>query len=201
MPRTIFYYLYRIPTKVVVTISKIWNPIKFKAIGIELGENSIIKGKVMLLMGVNSTITIGSKFIFSSGLSINPLSRNIQGCIAAHPNATIKIGNGVGLSSTCIWSYKSITIGNNVQVGSDTIIVDSDSHSLDYVKRRIHVASDVIHKEVVIEDDVWIGARCVILKGITIGARSIIGAGSIVTKDIPADSIAAGNPCKVIRQL
>ena len=54
---------------------------------------------------------------------------------------------------------------------------------------------------IVIEDDVWIGAHSIILKGVTIGARSIIGAGSIVTKDIPCDCIAAGNPCKVKKKL
>ena len=47
----------------------------------------------------------------------------------------------------------------------------------------------------------WIGAQCIVLKGVTIGARSIIGAGSVVTKSIPADCIAAGNPCKVLRRL
>ncbi|MCD7924948.1 MAG: hypothetical protein LUI85_09745 [Bacteroides sp.] len=52
---------------------------------------------------------------------------------------------------------------------------------------------------IVIEDDVLIGARCIILKGVTIGARSVIGSGSIVTRSIPADCIAAGNQCKVIR--
>ena len=54
---------------------------------------------------------------------------------------------------------------------------------------------------VTIEDDVWIGANCQILKGVTIGVRSVIGAGSVVTKSIPADCIAAGNPCKVIRRI
>ena len=52
-----------------------------------------------------------------------------------------------------------------------------------------------------IEDDVLIGTRCIILKGVTIGARSVIGSGSIVTKSIPSDCIAAGNPCKVIRSV
>ena len=54
---------------------------------------------------------------------------------------------------------------------------------------------------IVIEDDVWVGAHSIILKGVTIGARSIIGAGSVVTKSIPADCVAAGNPCRVIKNL
>lgn len=56
-------------------------------------------------------------------------------------------------------------------------------------------------KPIVIEDDVWLGTNSIVLKGVTIGARTIIGAGSVVTKDIPADCIAAGNPCKVIRKI
>lgn len=54
---------------------------------------------------------------------------------------------------------------------------------------------------IVVEDDVWVGAHSIILKGVTIGARSIIGAGSVVTKSIPADCVAAGNPCRVIKNL
>lgn len=66
-----------------------------------------------------------------------------------------------------------------------------------YYKDSLTAASAPI----VIKDDVLIGTRCIILKGVTIGARSIIAAGSIVTKSIPADCIAGGNPCKVIRKI
>lgn len=107
------------------------------------------------------------------------------------------------MSSPCIRSHKSITIGNHVNIGGDCILMDSDAHSLNYLDRRVG-AIDMQHKidkPIVIEDDVLIGARCIILKGVTIGARSIIGSGSVVTKSIPADAIAAGNPCKVIRYL
>ena len=86
--------------------------------------------------------------------------------------------------------------------------MDTNAHQLDYLARR---GQKSINKEdkativqcapIVIENDVWIGANCIVLKGVTIGARSVIGAGSLVTKSIPADCIAAGNPCKVIRRL
>ena len=85
--------------------------------------------------------------------------------------------------------------------------MDSDAHNLDYRVRSSNEQIDKISKDIataktapiVIEDDVLIGTRCIVLKGVTIGARSIIGSGSVVTKSIPADCIAAGNPCKVIR--
>ena len=78
--------------------------------------------------------------------------------------------------------------------------MDSDCHSLNYLDRR-EGSIDQKNKRckgIVIENDVLVGAYTIILKGVHIGARSVIGAGSVVTKDIPADCIAAGNPCKVI---
>lgn len=115
----------------------------------------------------------------------------------------ISIGDHVGMSSVSLRCHKRITIGNYVQIGADTIIMDSDAHSLNYKDRKVGTIDmqHKIDKPIVIEDDVLIGARCIILKGVTIGARSIIGSGSVVTKSIPADCIAAGNPCKVIRYI
>lgn len=85
--------------------------------------------------------------------------------------------------------------------------MDSDAHNLDYRIRASKELIDKISKDVltaktapiVIEDDVLIGTRCIILKGVTIGARSVIGSGSVVTKSIPPDCIAVGNPCRVIK--
>lgn len=122
-------------------------------------------------------------------------------------SARIIIGDNVGVSSSCLWANESITIGNNVLIGGDCIIIDSDVHSHYNVERRKGRAplngkyKIVPTASVVIEDDVWIGARSLILKGVTIGARSIIGAGSVVTQSIPADCIAAGNPCKIIKKI
>lgn len=80
------------------------------------------------------------------------------------------------------------------------LMTDTDAHPMDYIARR-NGSEDTKSAPIVIEDDAWIGAQCIILKGVTIGARSIIGAGSIVTRSIPSDCVAAGNPCKVIRKL
>ena len=84
--------------------------------------------------------------------------------------------------------------------------MDNDAHPLDYELRRKDASVAEAEKNiktapVEIGDDVWIGAHCLILKGVHIGPRSIIAAGSVVTKDIPSDVIAGGNPCKVIKSL
>lgn len=159
--------------------------------------------------GKRGHITIGDNFTFTSGDGINPICRNIRGCIHTnHTNSIIRIGNNVGISSSCIRIKEKLTIGNYVNIGGNCIIMDTNVHQLDYRARRgekvidIDDVSTIVQSApVTIEDDVWIGANCIVMKGVTIGARSVIGAGSVVTRSIPADCIAAGNPCRVIRLL
>lgn len=121
--------------------------------------------------------------------------------IYATHNASIKIGDNVGMSSPVLWSHERITIGNYVKLGGNCILMDTDSHNLNYMIRRGQYTDWGKSAPIMIEDDVFIGMNCIILKGVTIGARSIIAAGSVVTKSIPADCIAGGNPAKVIRFL
>ncbi len=143
---------------------------------------------------------IGNNFYFSSGDSVNPIAGNLQGSIYLEKDASLVIGDNVGMSSTRMWIHDSITIGNHVKIGACVLLTDTDAHPIDYVSRCFS-NEGTKSAPIVIEDDVWIGAHCVVLKGVTIGARSIIGAGSVVTKNIPADCIAAGNPCKIIKKL
>ena len=171
--------------------------------GIKSGNNCIIHGYLNLRLAPSYTLRIGDDFYMSSGNHINPLARNIQGHICINKGAKLIIGDRVGMSSPVIWAHKSIIIGNNVKLGANVTIMDSDAHSMNYLYRR-ELSVDMAHKadaEVVIEDDVFIGMNTIVLKGVTIGARSVIGAGSVVVKSIPADCIAAGNPAKVIKRL
>jgi acetyltransferase-like isoleucine patch superfamily enzyme len=186
----------------IIRIYWIYNRIKFKLSGVNCGMRAHIAGNLQLKTGKKSKITIGNNFTLNSGNFYNPLSRNIKACIVLQPHATLIIGNNVGLSSVCVWVHKSLKIGNNVKIGGDSIILDSNAHSLNFEFRRESNAdmNDIISNEIIIEDDVLIGTRCIIQKGVTIGARSIIAAGSVVVKSIPSDCIAGGNPCKVIRR-
>lgn len=182
-------------------LSCYWNRIKFKLYGIKYGRNCIVHGHLGLKLNPDSTVSIGDDFYLSSGNHINPLARNIEAHICVNKGAILTIGNKVGMSSPVIRVHKSIKIGNNVMFGANVIVMDSDAHSLNYLHRR-NLSVDKQHKvdiEVIIEDDVLIGMNTIIMKGITIGARSVIGAGSVVTKSIPPDCIAAGNPAKVIK--
>ena len=142
----------------------------------------------------NSTIIIGNHCEFRSSYDSNQIGVYSPCMISTvKNNAIIQIGNNVGMTGCVIGCAKSIIIGNNVRVGANSLITDTDWHSDDS-----RTSPD---KPVVIGDNVWLGYGVKVLKGVTIGENTVIGLGSIVTRDIPANCIAAGNPCKVIKLL
>lgn len=167
--------------------------IKFILWGVIYGKGVRIIGRIIVFRTPESTIQIGNHCIFNSSSKLNFRGIN-HPCIlqtgALH--AKIMIGNHVEMSGTSIVSNHSVTIGNHVLIGANCQIGDRDGHSNRYKSSP---------KPILIENDVWLGMNVTVLKGVTIGEHSIIGANSVVTKDIPANSIAAGNPCSVIRTI
>lgn len=110
----------------------------------------------------------------------------------------ITLGKNVMINYNCvILDVCPVTIGDSTLIGPGTHIYTA-CHSMDAVKRR---NNEEYGKPVTIGEDVWIGGNCVILPGVTIGDRTVIGAGSVVTKDLPSDVVAVGNPCKIIKKL
>ena len=111
-------------------------------------------------------------------------------------NTTLGDGVYVNFGLTVIDDYK-VTIGNYVLFGPNVTIAVTN-HPIHPDRRR---EGGMFALPVVIEDDVWIGSNAVIIPGVTIGKGSVIGAGSVVTKDIPSNVIAVGNPCEVLRAI
>ena len=110
----------------------------------------------------------------------------------------IFIGNDfTGNHNLTILDIREVRIGDHVMIGPHTLIT-TVSHPLSARERREYLAWA---KPVTIGDDVWIGGNVTILPGVTIGDRSVIGAGSVVTEDIPADSVAVGAPARVVKEL
>lgn len=134
----------------------------------------------------NNTVFSGT--IFKGTATIEPYCRLIG-------DPEIQVGNNFYLNAFC-HLLGEITIGENVMIGPKTVIWGRD--------HGISISSPMnsqphIRKPIVIKNDVWIGAGAIILKGVTIHEGAIVGAGSLVTKDIPAFAIAVGNPAKVIK--
>ncbi|OWW26246.1 hypothetical protein B4Q04_00750 [Zobellia sp. OII3] len=173
----------------------------FYLAGVKVGKSLMVMGPIKLV--VRGQLIIGDNLNVISGNMMNPLGRNLKTCIRVDEKAEILIGNNVGMSCVSIWSREKITIGNNVKLGGNVILFDSDMHSLDYKLRR-NVETDSVNAKsaaVVIEDDVFIGASSIITKGVRIGQRSIVAAGSVVAKSIPENEIWGGNPAKFIRKI
>lgn len=147
--------------------------------------------------GRGSSLSIGRYFAAVSSISHNSFGI-IQRVVirTVRHGARIKIGDHVGISGCTISAGSSITIGNWVLIGSGAVISDGDAHPIDPEERRAGLGGAT--KPIVIGDDVFIGARAIILKGVTIGEGAVIGAGAVVTKDIPPYSIAVGNPAKIV---
>ena len=130
----------------------------------------------------------------------------------------MKIGNRTFIGGGLFVCINSIEIGNDVMFSWGCTVMDNNAHSVRWIERKDDVANwkkgvergaigkykDWLHVKsapITIKDKVWIGFNVIILKGVTIGEGSIIGAGSVVTSDIPDWSIVAGNPAKVIRTI
>lgn len=112
--------------------------------------------------------------------------------------SNITVGDKVFFNFNCVvLDVMQVTIGSNVLFGPNVQIYTA-THPLDWQERASWLE---FAKPITIGSNVWVGGGAIICPGVTIGDRSVIGAGAVVTKDIPADSFAAGNPCKVIRSL
>ena len=118
---------------------------------------------------------------------------------ADRPGAVVKIGANTRIYGTCIHAFASVEIGRNCLIAGNCQIMDANGHELSFtdVDNRPFTADEPI--PIVIEDSVWLGSGTIVTPGVRVGRGSVIGAGSVVTRDIPPMCLAAGNPARVIR--
>jgi maltose O-acetyltransferase len=130
------------------------------------------------------------------GERVRIIGKTVPVELVAHHGARLTIGDGSFLNyGSSISAHSSVTIGDNCLIGNYVNVMDSDYHDL--IERDRPGPSAPI----IIEDDVWLGTRAIVLKGVRIGKGSAVGAGSVVTRDIPPNSLAFGVPAKVIREI
>lgn len=154
-------------------------------------------GKNKLYISSESHVKFGKDFICATGGFDNSTGSKI----VVEAGAKLTIGNKSGMTNTAIYCQQEVFIGDYVNIGAGTIIFDTNFHSTNW-QDRIDRATDISKRKnapVRIEDFVFIGAKCIITKGVTIGEKSIIAAGSVVTKNVPAGEIWGGNPAKFIK--
>ena len=149
----------------------------------------------------HSQMHFGNGLQLRSSVRSNPLGPHHPVILCTwQEGASLQVGNNFAMSGGVLCAAQSIHIGNDVAVGANTTIVDTDFHPVDPAERQRDFLAGR-HAPIVIEQDVFIGMNCLILKGVRIGAGATIGAGSVVSKDIPPMCVAAGNPAVVIKRL
>ena len=168
--------------------------------GVSAQDGLVVRGWPVIDIRRDCRLVVGSNVTLNSrnrGYHINMHSP--VKILADRSGAVISIGAGTRIHGTCIHAYESIRIGRNCLIAANTQIFDGNGHdlSLPDAEKRIETVGG--SRPVLIEDNVWIGANCIILPGVRIGEGSVISAGSVVSRDIPSLSVAAGNPAIVIR--
>lgn len=170
---------------------------------VKFGHNCEFVGKLIIDKSFFAECILGNNIRLNGATFTNPIGRNIPCILVVRNNASLVIGNNVGISSTALFCSKSISIGDNVKIGGNTVIYDTDFHSLNFFD-RLNNKSDIENTKsapVSIGNNVFIGAHTTILKGVNIGENSIVGACSVVSKSIPPNEVWAGNPVKFISSL
>lgn len=149
----------------------------------------------------------GSSISFGSGVALDSAIRSnrlggFSPCVVrtVTPTARIQLGDRVGLSNSVIVAGNTIEIGQDTILGSGVMILDNDFHVMGTGFSWVSECS-TNSKPIKIGRGCFIGSRSMILKGVTLGDRAVIGAGAVVTKDIPAYSMAAGNPARIVRTI
>lgn len=184
-----------------------------------LGVNRRYKGAMIV---ADSTSFLPNFSIVGNGQKVLIGENNLLGAsiILETKEAKVEIGDNVYMGNIQIICKSHIKFGNNILVAWGATFYDHDSHSLDYLERREDIRnalsdfnnhkgnylknknwSIVNSKPITIGDDTWIGTEALILKGVTIGKGAIVGAHSVVTKDVPPFTVVAGNPAKVVKEL
>jgi acetyltransferase-like isoleucine patch superfamily enzyme len=167
--------------------------------GLSWGKNWKLYGLPILQKHRESCMSFGPGLGLRSSVRSNPLGPHHPVILCTwQAGAVLEIGANFGMTGGSLVAAERITIGDRVTVGANCTIIDTDFHPLDPALRRLHPQAAKT-APVVVEDDVFIGMNCIILKGVTVGRGSVVGAGSVVTKDVPPGAIVAGNPARIIK--
>jgi len=187
--RTIYYF----PSTSINKLIFIFHKVKYDR-GLEIMGVIYVKNK--------GNITVSRNVRINSSAKSNPIGTGNKTYFQILPQGKLTIGNNTRISNSAITCAESVFIGRYVRIGSGCKIYDTDFHSLNPYKRTAQPEiADAKHRPIIIEDYAFIGTDSFILKGVTIGKCSVVGAGSVVTNNIPEGEIWAGNPAVFIRKL
>lgn len=170
--------------------------------GVQVGRGCGFLGMPVVSRHPESCISIedGVRIIsMTFGTALGVSHACVLRTLAAESN--LRIGSRTGISGGSICAAREVVIGSDCLIGADVVISDTDFHPLDPRSRSDSAAAYRAARPVRVGDNVFLGTRVIVLKGVEIGANTVVGAGSVVTASLPPNVIAAGNPCRFIREL
>lgn len=195
----IFTLIKSIYCKIQTLVYFLYNGLVLYRKRIKHGTNFQINGFITILG--RGIISIGNDVRINSSFLSNPIGGDTKTIFNTFTCGEIVIGDHCGISNASILAREKVIIGNNVLIGGSTQIFDNDFHPISPSVRFSNDERLISAKPIIIQDGAFIGARCIILKGVSIGFNSVVGAGSVVTKSIPDNEIWAGNPARFIKRI
>ncbi len=166
--------------------------------GGKVGKGFVVRGWIQMHISPTGRIRIGENVRMNSGFGNNAVGGFRRMGIWVGPKGILTIGNNVGISSSTIVCMREIVIDDDVMIGGDCKIYDTDFHSVSAKMRLSRPDQGVKTSPVTLKRASFIGGHSILLKGVNVGKEAVIGAGSVVTKNIPDAEIWGGNPAKFI---
>jgi acetyltransferase-like isoleucine patch superfamily enzyme len=191
-------------TKISTPISTVKTKLILLSLGCRYGKNLEVDGKLIIRIHRRGAIRLGNNVRVKSRFMSNPVGMTNPTIFHCIGEGSITFGDNSGCSAAVLSSQSGINIGDNVNIGANVRLFDHDFHSIDFLARRDAIADRASRRTmpIVIGNDVFIGTNAIILKGVSVGDRSVIGAGAVVSlKEIPPDSLVIGNPAEVVKSL
>lgn len=163
----------------------------------EVHPTVVMNGRPLIRCVRGGWLRIARGVRINTRISSNPVIGRVRTTISVMaPGASIDIGERVGISGACLCAARSLAIGADTIIGADTLIIDTDFHSPlpghGWSNDAVGTSSPIV-----IGKGCFIGARAIILKGVTLGDGAVIAAGAVVARDVPADHLAVGNPAVI----
>ena len=190
---------YKIYKRLGLIVPSLFNSFYIKLLKVDVKGTYEIRGKIFIRN--SGKITFGNKLFINSGLKYNPIGGQTFTSIVVDKGGVLELKENVGISNSSIYCNLKITIEKNVLIGGNCKIYDTDFHSIHIDERMKCPEIGAKSSPIKINKGVFIGAGSTVLKGVTIGENSVIGASSLVSKNIPPNEIWGGNPIVFIKKI
>jgi acetyltransferase-like isoleucine patch superfamily enzyme len=194
------HILFKLYKRLLKTIENYEISLIYENKSISIAQNVIIHGKPIIEVTDSATIILEENVLIDSNNNGYHLSMyNPVKLKAENANSIIRIGKNTRIHGSCIHASKSVFIGERCLIAANCQIIDNNGHELCFENVENRINTYGTSKPIYIENDVWLGTGCIVLPGVTIGKGSVIGANSVIAKDIPPFSLVIGNNVKTFK--